>query len=773
MGQGAQPALTDPLLALASGQTIPSSISQMAQARSSSSPEMGFGGYLGHFATGGLIDKVASAAAATTQPFFSLGPNAVGGDSWSDRYHKTLSNIQEKEASYERMHPELTKYAQLAGIGTQIAIPELKGAAGVTNAVRAAPSMAKTLLTGMGYGGAYGFGSTDDSSLTGDIASTAEGAGLGGLFTIGGLAAGSMIGKGAGTVSDLMSANPQTKSQKLAAVLLQNKMGQQGLSIADIQNSLTGTDKPLTLLDMGGENSPMQRLGRTLVTSPGKSSQQVTDFLNQRQDAARGRVMGDISQHLAPNTDTYGVQADLSKQRSVNSDPLYKQAFASAGVGPIDYEADRNALIAATSQKAQIAKQIKGIEQNSSGALAARGAAGADIRNNYIDLKQQLQQAEGARQAAASKFENTQAGLSAMESQQPLTDSRLNDFMADPDIKAGMQKGLDIQRRTSLAKGEEFDPNAYAISHYDDKGMPVVGPVPTWRTLHAGREGLDATLNEFRDPFTNALPNTKLVNSYKDLRSAYSNHLHTLNPDLAAADAAWSDPSQQKDAITLGQKILGADPEQITAAQARMNPDNIDFHRMGAARAIRDYANERKDTADLGKALIGDQMSRDQLIAEFGPAAAGNFGNAMEDESTMANTRRFVTGNSSTANKAADLSEANRPSLIASILGDAIKGGLTGGLHGAATLPALNLANRAGGGLISRFTDNSGRNLELAKVLTASGASGLQDLSNLLTPAQKRIAISNAVKRIGNTAGVGAVAPLVSYLLSQPTNGPR
>lgn len=66
----------------------------------------------------------------------------------------------------------------------------------------------------------------------------------------------------------------------------------------------------------------------------------------------------------------------------------------------------RQNLVSATGQKGQIASQIKAIEQNKPGALAARGAAGQQTRDTYMALHDQLPQAEQARQGALSAFQN-------------------------------------------------------------------------------------------------------------------------------------------------------------------------------------------------------------------------------------------------------------------------------------------------------------------------------------------------------------------------------
>lgn len=70
----------------------------------------------------------------------------------------------------------------------------------------------------------------------------------------------------------------------------------------------------------------------------------------------------------------------------------------------------RASLTSATGQKGAAASQIKSIEMNKPGALAARGAAGADARATYMGLRDQLPQLEAGRQSALSDFnaENSQ-----------------------------------------------------------------------------------------------------------------------------------------------------------------------------------------------------------------------------------------------------------------------------------------------------------------------------------------------------------------------------
>jgi len=268
------------------------------------------------------------------------------------------------------------------------------------------------------------------------------------------------------------------------------------------------------------------------------------------------------------------------------------------------------------------------------------------------------------------------------------------------------------------------------------------------------------------DPITGALPQTKEIGSLLDLRRGLNGTLTTLNPDLAAADAAWSTPSQNIDAMRRGQQFMRADPEQITAAMTRLPPEAQGHYQIGAGRALRDVANDTSDNRNIPLRLNNDQTARDQVAAAFGAEPGREFADRMSLERGLAQTRHFVTGNSSTANKAADVADASSPSIVHSILSDIIKGGVTGGFHGAVALPAINIANRTGNRFVSGLMNNEPRNLELARALTATGPQAGQNISDLLGPAQNRARIINGGRIIGGAAGRGATSILIPSLIA-------
>jgi hypothetical protein len=744
-----------------------------------------------HNLTGGWSDKIDAAGRATLPDFNNKLDNMLGrsgmsvnAPTWSERYHDNLTNIRGGIGTWELSHPKQAYWAKVGGVAGPIAatltLPELKAATVAEPAVSGymaklmakTPTAVGTTAKSSAIGGMYGLGGTNDNSAWDDAKAFGGGATLGGLFGVGGHAAGVGLGRAAGSAFDSMagnntSAGERSISDMLAATSANNRADPQSYI-----SQLMSSTKPLSMMDIGGEGNAFARAGRGLKTLPGQPGKDVLDFLNERHDGSpfmpgqQERVMGDISQ-IAPNSDAYGTRLEQIKERSVNSDPLYQKAFANAGVGPVDYEAARNDLISATSQKAQIARQIKSIEQNNSGALAARGAAGSTVRSNYMDLQQQLKDAEVARLAAASRFQDAHAGISAMEGNQPLTDERLADFMKDPDIQRGMQRGLQIQKRTALANGEQFDPNAYAITGYTgpENDIPQVGPVPTWRTLHAGREGLDATINGLK--VNGVLPKDKWTQSLVDLRKAYGDHLQFLNPDLKAADAAWSTPSQKMDAMTMGGKIFNARPQETAALRGRMNDETRPYYGVGAGQAMNDIALTTPDNSSAAARLNRNQMQRNQIAAGFGPENADSFANNMQTEQQMYNTRNYVRGGSNTADKLAD-QEGFHAKWTGPGIRDAITGFAAGGLKGMVVLPTINAAQKVGANWAESLLNNPNKNAEIAKLLTATGPDAAAKLQYLLAATQRRQSAAAIGKVVGGAAARGGIAAFGLPQLSAP-----
>ena len=620
-----------------------------------------------HYATGGGMDKID----ALMQTAGALKGGAQVGD-FGTRYHQNLTNIRNAYGEYSAANPTADKYAHAAGVvGPMIA----------TMGGSAATSLLPVIAKNTAIGAAYGFGGTDDSSLTGDLGAAGMGGLLGGTIGAAGHGVGSLAGSAGGAMADRFAGVSQTPGQRYAANTITANLPD-GMTPADLIAQLSGTAKPLTPMDIGGENSPLARQGRMLTVLPGQPGKDITDFLNARQTGApglpgqRGRVLGDISKDLAPNADIYGTAADLRAEQALTH-PLYKTAF--------------------------------------------------DAPANLTDELAVLQ--------------------------------------TDPDIQRGMREGIATQRRYARGRGIPFDPNSYGVTSFNSAGDPVIGPTPNWRTWHAARMGLDNIIDDMRNDTTGELPRS--AGSWTTLRSGLDTQIKEANPAFNEADAAFADPAEQLGALTRGRKFLNADPEEIAIAQGRMSPKGIDAHRVGGGRALRDIANDTRDNNNIPQKLNGDQTTRDQISAMYGPDAGANFAGNMNLENQMAQTRNFVLKGSNSINKLSDLPQKGGASQIVQ---DAISGALAGGLHGAMVLPAVNLARRASMNWAENLLNNPNKNAELAKVLTAKGPDAAAKIQHLLAAAQRRQRAAAIGKAVGNAGGRGVIAGTLPALMTPAAN---
>ncbi|WP_298800095.1 hypothetical protein [uncultured Devosia sp.] len=127
-----------------------------------------------HQATGGLSDKVEAALKASGEL-----PGGVQEGDFGDRYQKSLVNVRRDFGDYEAANPGWggAKSAKAAGVIAPMLIAGPEAAAAKTMGGAALRSG----LTGAAVGGAYGFGSTDDTSLGQDLTATGLGAAAGGV----------------------------------------------------------------------------------------------------------------------------------------------------------------------------------------------------------------------------------------------------------------------------------------------------------------------------------------------------------------------------------------------------------------------------------------------------------------------------------------------------------------------------------------------------------------------------------------------------------------
>lgn len=441
-------------------------------------------------------------------------------------------------------------------------------------------------------------------------------------------------------------------------------------------------NKPVALLDAGGSN--VARLARTVHTLVGNGSEKITKFLAERQADQNSRIIRDIHEDLADGSDVFEVAKKLNEERATTSRPLYKRALQGGSIAPLEDQL-RSELALATGRKGTIAREMKQIEEKSPGALVARGAVGREIREHYVDLHQQLQRAEADRAVTLEMFQKAKGDASS-NAPGAVWSPRVQEFLASPEVKTGIKHGLMIQRREALAAGEKFDPTEYGVTGVDEAGDPIVSKVPNMRLLDAGKKGIDAQLEVYRDKTTGRLVLDEAGRALDDVRKAYVAELDRLNPDYKVAREAWAGPSQSLDAIALGKDFTDLQPEQLVHNLGKMTEDQRNFFKIGAARRLQEMIHGAADNRDAAARVFGNQTIRDQIDAVFGNGSATKFAEKMTPENMMTATNRFVRGNSASLDKAAEIADTAGP-LERGVQGFA-KGGLRGAVSNVADIPA-------------------------------------------------------------------------------------
>jgi hypothetical protein len=638
--------------------------------------------------------------------------------SFSDVYHEELARQRGFGEAYAENHPVASKVATT--LGTVASIPVSGAAKAVT-----APTLAGRVAQGAGQGaiigGISGYGNSNDQGLGETALDVGQGA-----------AAGTAIGAASPVVAEkvispavswfartplgqwVVSKFGGDAIQSQAVRQVAQRMSQDasggGPGAQDVLDLLSSAPpgKPLAPIDFAGEN--VRGRGGAIARQPGEGRQVLTSFLNDRDVGAGARLASDVDSNISSGGSAFETSDALMKARSAASGPAYDQAFQGGSTAPL-VDQLRDSLQAATGAKGQIAKQIAQIERDSPGALASRGAAGADIRANYMQLHQDLAQAEQDRVATLSMFKRAQGDASA-NAPGAVWNPRIQQFLDDPVFQGGLSRGMQIQRLEALSQGKPFNPTEYAVTGADAAGKPIIGAVPNMRLLDAGKKGLDAIIQDNRDSVTGRL--NEMGRAVDMVRGAYLKQLDAVNPSYAAARAAWSGPSASLDAVRAGQGVFLKDPAEIAHEFGQLAPNDQEFYRLGAADALKKSISKTGMGGDEAKRIIGNQYTQNQLRPLFPTSDAyDNFIGAATAENRMFNTRFDLLRGSQTAGRVAE--DAGHAS---GAMGHAMQGAvaLGEGAPVAATLSGV----RALRSLIGNAGESPEVNAAVARMLTST-----------------------------------------------------
>lgn len=222
------------------------------------------------------------------------------------------------------------------------------------------------------------------------------------------------------------------------------------------------------------------------------------------------------------------------------------------------------------------------------------------------------------------------------------------------DTPAGRQA---IAKAKTIAANEQRDPSKMGFA-VDDAGETVLTKNPSMQTLDYVKRGLDDVIEAHRDKVTGRLVLDESGKAILGVRTKLLGQLDKLNPDYAAARAAYAGPAAMNSALAKGAKIGTRDSEQILAETQNLGPAELEQYKLGVRSALSKALEGKTDGADKVRALVGTPAKRKALAQVFGGESNfDNFMNTLADEARAAATHSRVNTGSATAANLADDTE--------------------------------------------------------------------------------------------------------------------
>lgn len=223
----------------------------------------------------------------------------------------------------------------------------------------------------------------------------------------------------------------------------------------------------------------------------------------------------------------------------------------------------------------------------------------------------------------------------------------LTSILNTPFGKNALNEGLNI------AKNERVNPNALSVN-FDAAGDPVLNPVPNMRTLDLAKRGMDALLEKYRDPFTKRmdLSGNASAQAENGVRSDFLKELDLLNPDYAAARAAYAGPAAERGFINTGQDAFTANPDQLKFDLTQIPADKSPMIQLGYRDALTQKANGVGLSSNPFNATLGTPAAEARLRAVYPDSTGPDTLLRRRDlENQLQATSNDILGNSKTAQR--------------------------------------------------------------------------------------------------------------------------
>lgn len=431
--------------------------------------------------------------------------------------------------------------------------------------------------------------------------------------------------------------------------------------VLDAQAEGRSTGDKITLMDLGKNVKAMA--GR-IYREGGEAGTRLDTFLKDRVEAAGGALKKQL-EGIA-NGSTYNAIQSLFKARSDAAKPLFNDAFSSSSIAPFEKQLEGH-FGDATNAEQQALQRVQQAQDRVS-VTEGKSATDSNVYSTPTPderraAKADLDAAQSGLNAARATKEEIRTKLQRAQADRTgnapgaVWSPRLQQFLADPDVQAGIRRGIRLEKKDAITEGRPFKDSDYAITGYDKEGEPIIGEVPTMKLLAVAKQGLDAAVLDQVHPIghTSAGRPTQEGLANRRLRDQFVGELRRLNPKYGEAIDAWSGDSATIDAVKEGKDHFrrAESDEQIREEFTKLSPGDKEFYRLGAAEAKIDAVRSAQKSADKSKRVVNSEKDEGRFRMLFdSDAAAQKFLDSVDRQRTMFETKGDISGNSKTAERA-------------------------------------------------------------------------------------------------------------------------
>jgi hypothetical protein len=327
------------------------------------------------------------------------------------------------------------------------------------------------------------------------------------------------------------------------------------------------------------------------------------------------------------------------------------------------------------------------------------------LANRGLDMPQrtggEVARALGAPRTAAVETEalidraGREAGPLYRQAEQvghPVWNDAIRDIVSDPIAKAGLKRGIEIQRIEAAGTGRASQPTDTAIVGFNEALDPIAGQVPNMRTLQALKVGLDDIIESSINPATGRLnAHGRAVTGFKN---RLLENIDTMNPVYREARQAYAGPMAVKDAVRTGQDMVTRGRPADTLREFHgSSPTEQQGIRIGVADKVQEQLERAGNYTPYLRAKSPKGSQELEALSLYqGPRQPGQpdqLRQFLNREEQMQRTSNAARGGSSTAENLADINAQPGAGEMLGLAGNVASGRLLAAAQG-----ALGMAGR-------------------------------------------------------------------------------